>query len=1157
VGGGADGCTVTAGERPGTVVFGTILGIDTVFEGGAVAFDDTGAITCVGCDCAAQAAGFTQVSCGEAVVSPGMINAHDHAGWMNEQPWYLVGANSSIPDALRWEQRHDWRRGKRGHPDISAPGGANNDAKALGEFRFALSGATATFASGGFSSASGGVLRNLDAAGDATALGIRRVHYETFPLGDTGGQQLASGCGYPGKDYPTDGPNAPHVSEGVDVEARNEFLCLTDAGIAGGKDVIDENTAIIHGVGLTPFDVAVMGERGASLIWSPRSNISLYGETAPVALMKRMGINIALGTDWIPSGSINMSRELRCAIDLNDNNFGGVFTREDLWRMVTINAARALHADEAIGSLQVGRRADLAVFTRAANVFASVVESTPEDVILVLKDGRPLNGNAAVVASLDNTCDTLDVCGVQKRVCASRETGKDFAALDAGQNGARYALFNCDGETPLEEPTCVPSRTDAIDAIGGSTLYTGVPAAGDADGDGIADAQDNCPTVFNPIRPVDGGAQANADDDAQGDVCDPCPLDANTTECTAFDPNDRDGDGVAANGNPPDNCPDDANADQADADTDGIGDVCDPCPNAANPGGQGCPVSIYDVKTNLALSTPPSRVRVNDLVVTAVAGNGFFAQLDPTATGFNGVDNSCIFSFVGTGTKPALGDKVTIDGNVQNRFDQIQFSTPTFTVTGTGSAIAPTVLANAAAITTALTNGPRAPLEGCLVQVNNAVVTDAAPPGGAGDTAPVRNEFEIDGGLRVDDNLFLISPQPDAAGQSYTSIRGPLSWRNEHMKLLPRSAADVVEGPVTLDSVEGGFVRVATTSTGITTAIRVRLSRAADADTVVTLQSLDTGIFTVPASVTVATGSFTADIDVTGVATGTANLRASLDGQNREAAVIVLAADAPAAVVAANPNTVSLVTGQTQVVTLTLDIPAPSAGATIALSTDPAVVTAPASVAVPANALSVDVELVGVAPGTATVTATLGGDVDIDVSVTDVPPLGFVINEVDYDQPGTDTTEAIELFNGTLQPIELAGVELLFINGSATANRDVYRTVTLSGTLPAGAFLVAGPAGVVNALGADVVKTVIDVSQDIMQNGAPDAIVLVAGGAIVDAISYEGELSGITVGDETVDLTVANGNALTGGDLGAGSICRNGTGVWGVCATASIGAANP
>jgi hypothetical protein len=73
--------------------------------------------------------------------------------------------------------------------------------------------------------------------------------------------------------------------------------------------------------------------------------------------------------------------------------------------------------------------------------------------------------------------------------------------------------------------------------------------ASDADGDGVADAADNCPDDPNPL-------QGDNDEDGDGDVCDP----------------DDDNDGVV---DVSDNCPIDGNFDQADADFDGLGDACD------------------------------------------------------------------------------------------------------------------------------------------------------------------------------------------------------------------------------------------------------------------------------------------------------------------------------------------------------------------------------------------------------------------------------------------------------------------------------------------------------------------------------------------------------------------------------------------------------
>src|SRR5207302_717103 len=143
---------------------------------------------------------------------------------------------------------------------------------------------------------------------------------------------------------------------------------------------------------------------------------------------------------------------------------------------------------------------------------------------------------------------------------------------------------------PTNEPSCVPARPAAVMS---SNIYDGVPTADDSDGDGIPNAMDNCPTVFNPIRPMDKGVQADFDGDGVGDACDPCPLDKNTSVCTMGNPNDADGDGVP---DTTDNCPMVSNADQKDTDGDGKGDLCDACPTKANPGGAACPATIYDVK---------------------------------------------------------------------------------------------------------------------------------------------------------------------------------------------------------------------------------------------------------------------------------------------------------------------------------------------------------------------------------------------------------------------------------------------------------------------------------------------------------------------------------------------------------------------------------
>lgn len=94
-----------------------------------------------------------------------------------------------------------------------------------------------------------------------------------------------------------------------------------------------------------------------------------------------------------------------------------------------------------------------------------------------------------------------------------------------------------------------------------------IVVAQDADGDGVLDANDNCPAVAN-------ADQSDVDGDTFGDVCDNCFVIFN------FDQSDTDGDAI---GDACDNCPDDANPTQLDFDNDGVGNACDNCPTCWNP----------------------------------------------------------------------------------------------------------------------------------------------------------------------------------------------------------------------------------------------------------------------------------------------------------------------------------------------------------------------------------------------------------------------------------------------------------------------------------------------------------------------------------------------------------------------------------------------
>lgn len=123
------------------------------------------------------------------------------------------------------------------------------------------------------------------------------------------------------------------------------------------------------------------------------------------------------------------------------------------------------------------------------------------------------------------------------------------------------------------------------------------------------------------------------------------------------------------------------------------------------------------------------------------------------------------------------------------------------------------------------------------------------------------------------------------------------------------------------------------------------------------------------------------------------------------------------------------------------------------------------------------------------------------------PAPSVVINEVDYDQPGTDTAEFFELTNNGSVSADLSGWVVELVNGS---NDTVYDTIALPAvTLEPGDYFV------VCANAATVASCELDDGPDenFLQNGAPDAVGLRdATGELVDAVSYEGDVAGYTEG---------------------------------------------
>lgn len=198
-----------------------------------------------------------------------------------------------------------------------------------------------------------------------------------------------------------------HLSEGTDADARQRFL---DLKRANGEWAVASNFIAIHCVALQAADYEVL-HGTAGMVWSPTSNLLLYGRTADVAAAKARGVPIALGADWAPSGCRNMLGELKVARAVSEQ-LGGLFTAQELVASVTAVPARMVGWHGAVGTLAPGLLADVLVLRgTAADPYTHIISASESDVAAVLIDGRPRLASADLALGDPATCEPLTIGG--------------------------------------------------------------------------------------------------------------------------------------------------------------------------------------------------------------------------------------------------------------------------------------------------------------------------------------------------------------------------------------------------------------------------------------------------------------------------------------------------------------------------------------------------------------------------------------------------------------------------------------------------------------------------------------------------------------------------------------------------------------------------
>ena len=170
---------------------------------------------------------------------------------------------------------------------------------------------------------------------------------------------------------------------------------LNEVGLTG------DHVALAHCIHLDETEIETLSKTKTHVAHCPSSNLKLGSGIAPVARFLEKGISVSLGADGAPCNNrLDMFTEMRTAALLQKVLHGPeVLPAEQALRMATINGARALGLDKEIGSIEVGKKADLSVIRMRelhttpapADLISSIVYSAEAaDVQAVLVDGRVL-----------------------------------------------------------------------------------------------------------------------------------------------------------------------------------------------------------------------------------------------------------------------------------------------------------------------------------------------------------------------------------------------------------------------------------------------------------------------------------------------------------------------------------------------------------------------------------------------------------------------------------------------------------------------------------------------------------------------------------------------------------------------------------------------